>query len=136
MIALGRSAQSDSATADLIAALAGGDFYARWLALQSCYGSHDGAQIQRALADPSQLIRSAALRLLGLFCDDARVLAALPTLHPKQQQSLLKLLRERRRFAVIDAFLQQVDGAALSQFLPYASPALFAQLAERGTGGV
>src|SRR5436190_19786954 len=76
MIELGRLAKSDADLATLITSFEHGDFYERGLALNSCYGSRDGAQVLRALADPSQAIRGAALRLVAIICEDVQVSAA------------------------------------------------------------
>ena len=131
MVDLGRRARSDTEAAAVLTSLEHGGFYERWLALQACYGSRDGAYILRALSDPSQAIRSAALGLVALICDDAQVRSALDTLLPKQQRRLLMLLAKHRRHAPIDAFLLRVDDAHLPQFLPYGSAQMVAQL--RGT---
>lgn len=135
MIELGRAAKSDAAVAAVITLFERGGFYERNLALHSCYGSGAGAQVLRALADPSQAIRGAALKLAALVCDDAQVSAALVALAPDQQRRLLKLLAMRRRYAPIDAFLAELDDQRLPQLLSYGSAALVARLAERALAG-
>ena len=121
MVDLGRRARSDAAAAAVLTSLEHGGFYERWLALQACYGSRDGEHVLRALTDPSQAIRSAALGLVALVCDEAQVRSALDTLLPKQQRRLLMLLAKRQRHASIDTYLLRVDDEYLSQFLPYGS---------------
>src|SRR5690348_3847645 len=68
MIALGR--RGDAESRQLNAALERGDFYQRFLALYSCFGSGDQAHVLRALADPSRLIRGLAIRLAVLGLDN------------------------------------------------------------------
>jgi hypothetical protein len=96
MVELGRQARSDNRTASLIACLEQGDWYARSLALYSCYGSADGAHALRALADPSQGLRSLALRLVALVCDDVQAQQTLVALPARAQEVLLKRLSARR----------------------------------------
>jgi hypothetical protein len=135
MIELGHFAKSDADVAATITLFERGSFYERGLALNSCYSSRDGAQVLRALADPSQAIRGAALRLAALVCDDTQVSAALAALAPNQQRRLLKLLAARRRYTPIDAFLAELDEQHLPQLVSYGSDALVAQLAERALAG-
>lgn len=52
MVELGQLATSDPSIRETLAAFAQGDVYQRVLATQACYGSHDTAQITRALSDP------------------------------------------------------------------------------------
>src|SRR6266516_352016 len=77
MVEVGRSAAADPEIASTLASLAAGGFYERYLALQSCCGSGDGAHALRALADPSRTIRGLAVRLVPVVCDDAQAEAAL-----------------------------------------------------------
>src|SRR4051812_5157462 len=135
MVDLGRLAKSDASVADAIALFERGGFYERWLALTSCYGSRGGAQVLQALADPSQAIRGAALKLAALVCDDAQASAALARVSPEQQSGLLKLLAKRRRFAPIDAFLEGLDETRLPQLVAYGSDTLVARLAGRALAG-
>jgi hypothetical protein len=135
MVDLGRRARSDTEAAAVLTSLEHGGFYERWLALQACYGSRDGASILRALSDPSQAIRSTALGLVALICDDAQVHNALDMLLPQQQRRLLMLLARRRRHAPIDAFLLRVDDTSLPQCLPYGSAPMVAQHVERVCAG-
>jgi hypothetical protein len=130
MINLGRA--HDAEIIAVLAALQQGGFYERWLALQACYGSRDGASVLRLLRDPSQTLRDMALRLVALVCDDTQVHSALATLPVKQQHRLLIWLTRKQRYAVIDAFLLQATTEYLPQFLPYGSAPVVARLAEQG----
>src|SRR5690349_3913055 len=80
MFELGRIAAVDASIARTLATLAQGDVYQRALALQSCSGSHDTAQVLRALSDPSCSIRSLALHLAAVICSDTEVQSALDAL--------------------------------------------------------
>jgi hypothetical protein len=135
MVELGRLEKSDVSVAETLTLFERGGFYERWMALNSCYGSRDGTRVLRALADPSQAIRGAALKLAALVCDDAQVSAALVSVSPDQQSELLKLLAKRRRHAPIDAFLVGLDEQRLPQLVSYGSAALVARLAERALAG-
>lgn len=131
MVALGQAARSDSRSAGVIAALEQGDVYARSLALYTCYGSGDGAYILRALADPSRGVRSQALRLAALVCDDTQAQAALAALPARAQRRLLSRLAARRRYGPVDAFLATLPDAEAGPLLAYASPAVAAARAEQ-----
>lgn len=134
MIALGREAAGDQGLAATIAALAGGEWYARQLALSSCHGSRDGALVLRALADPSRTLRARAIALVPVVCDDAQVTRALGDAPPRRRRALLRALRARGRQEAIDAYLDA--GAArehedLAVALPFGSPTLVARHASR-----
>jgi len=111
MVELGRQARQDAATQALLAALATRGFYERQLALFACGGSRDAAQVLRALADPSRLIRGLATRLVPLVGDDAMVLAALDVVDGAGRRLLLAALAGRGRRAVIDRYLDQLAAA-------------------------
>ena len=70
MVELGRTARSDAATAAILAALAGGGRYERYLAAQATFGSGDAAAVLRALADPTHMVRALAIQVVPLACDD------------------------------------------------------------------
>ena len=109
MVALGQQAAADAETAALLQALATSpDYYERLLALLACYGSRNDAAIAAALADPSRLLRQLALTLAAKVGTDAQALAALAGLPRRAQTKLLRTLRQRRRLAVIDAFLESL----------------------------
>jgi hypothetical protein len=134
MVELGRRAAEDASTATTLAALEQGGFYERWLALHSCYGSRDGAQVVRALGDPSRLIRAGATRLAALVCNDAQAQEALALLPAEQSRFLLRQLSKRRHLAPIDAFLTTLaerGDSRLLLFLPFGSPEFVAQHLEQ-----
>lgn len=116
MIALGERAYDEPEVAALIAALeAGSSSYERMLALYSCYSSHDGAQVLRALGDQSHMIRHMALRLVAYACDDEQALLALANVPVRDQRFLLSRLRRAKRFGPIERFLATASDAALPQ---------------------
>ncbi len=82
--------------------------YPRLLALQTVFGSRDGARVIAALADPSALVRARARRMTARFCDDAQVQVAL-AMAPRGRvgASLCRKLRREKRVHVIDAFLSK-----------------------------
>ncbi len=134
MVELGRLAAEDASVAATLVILEQGDFYERWLALQSCYGSRSGAQVLRALSDPSRLIRTGAIKLAALACDDAQAQEALGLLPADQSHFLLLRLFQRRRSAPIDAFLTTLaerNDSRLLLFLPFGSPEFVAQHLEQ-----
>lgn len=125
MVEVGRLAARDAGVADAVADLEQRGFYERSLALQSCFGSGDGAHALRALADPSRSIRGLALLLLALVGDDAQVQTALERATFSQRRVLLRRLYRRRRLAPIDAFLATLAGRSderLGALLPFGSP--------------
>lgn len=125
MVELGRLAANDRAIASTLDALEKGNFYKRFLAIQSCYGSRDGARALRSLADPSRNIRAIALSLLALIGDDAQVQAALEMASFKQRCTLLRWLLKRRRRRLIDTFLSSLAAKGddqLAILLPFGSP--------------
>src|SRR5260370_4733192 len=77
MVELGHSAAHDPEFAAILTTLEQGDFYERFLALHSCFGSHDGAHVLRALTDPSRIIRGTAISLTVLACDEEQLRHAL-----------------------------------------------------------
>src|SRR5436305_8495065 len=105
MAELGRRSVTDSQAAGATDDLEKGGFYERLLALQSCYGSRDGARALRALSDPSRTIQNRALKVIVLFGDDAQVEEALQAARPGQRLTLLRLLRRSRRPGPADGFL-------------------------------
>src|SRR5881409_838179 len=108
MVEVGRLAASDASVAATIAALEQGEFYQRWLALQACFGSQDGAHVARALRDPSRAIRGLAARLAALCCGDEQLPAALAGAPFAQRRTLLRRLLKRNRRAPIDTFLERL----------------------------
>lgn len=134
MVELGRLAAVDPTVAATLLAQEQGGFYERWLALQSCFGSRDGAHVLRALSDPSRSIRTGAIKLVVMACDDAQAQEALSLLTIDHCLLLLHRLCKRRRFAPIDAFLTilaERGDRRLGVFLPFGSPGLVAQYLEQ-----
>ena len=115
MVALGqRIAAGEGEAAALADALAAqANPYPRLLALQTVFGSRDGARVIAALADPSALVRKRARRMTAAFCDDAQVATALD-LAPRGRVAagLCRKLRRRKRTALVDAFLAKKLGGA------------------------
>lgn len=132
MVELGRQARENAPdAAQIISELERGAFYERLLALQSCYGSGDGALVLRALSGSSQIVRGMAVRLVALVCSDQQVQQALATAVPTVQQRLLKHLRRRRRLTPIDLFLRTLaeqNSEQVSQLVPYGSSDLVRDL--------
>lgn len=111
----------------------GATSYERRLALQGCSTSRDGERVLRMLADSSRLVRSLAIRLLCVVCDDAQIERAFPGLRPNTARNLLKRLKKRRRQSTIDAVLKarfsaNSDEGALESLVPFASPEVAFQL--------
>ncbi|HMA35156.1 MAG TPA: hypothetical protein VKY74_11870, partial [Chloroflexia bacterium] len=136
MVDVGRQAAGDPSVAATLAQLEQGGMYERWFALQSCFGSGDGAQALRALADPSRQIRGLALVLVALAGDDAQVAAALAQAPYAVRLVLLRRLRSRGRLAPIDAFLATLGRGDpdFERLLPFGSPALVAGALEDALG--
>lgn len=127
MVDCGRAAKHDPQVAAALTALEKGDFYARFLAIYSCFGSRDGAHILRALADPSRIIRGVAIKLVPLACDAEQQRQALEIIPRADRLPLLWKLRHLGNQPVIDAFLEQMAEAGdlqLRHLLPCGSPTL------------
>jgi hypothetical protein len=110
MVEVGRRAREEPGVAAVLADLERGGFYERSLALQSCFGSRDGAHVLRALADPSRLLRGLAITLVPVVCDDAQAQAALETASPGSRLALLRRLYKRKRTTPVDRFLDTLAG--------------------------
>ncbi len=118
MIALGRA----PANAPLIDRMEAGAFDLRWLALQSCEGSRDGARVLRLIGDASRLIRRGAAGLIARIGTNAQVLDALERTLPRQRVRLLLALHRGRRYDVIETCLGSLarrNDAALFVCLPF-----------------
>src|SRR5262249_49745156 len=126
MAELGRRAADDPAAAATLAALAEGDFYQRLLALQSGYGSRDASLALPMLADPSRILRARALNLIALFADDDQAIQALTRTRARQRLVLLATLRQGKRLAPVDAFLDDCAGRqdpTFGSLVPFGSEA-------------
>nr|MBA2288076.1 hypothetical protein [Ktedonobacteraceae bacterium] len=127
MVELGRAATHDPEIAATLVTLEKGDFYARYLALHSCFGSYDGAHVLRALADPSRIIRGLAIRLAPLACSEEQLRQALALVPRDGRRSLLWKLQHHGSHALIDEFLEQLaetNDPQLRQLLPLGSATL------------
>lgn len=101
-----------------------GDWQERLFCVQSCTGSGNAARLRRMIEDPSRTVASLALKLLAVHGSDDVLVEVLEGLSHRRRLSLLKQLRKRRRFAVIDRFLD--DGFAtaiprIAELLAYGS---------------
>lgn len=116
MVALGRATVSGDgvATALLAELCASAETYARRLALESIFGSRDGAALAAAVGDVSHLVRHRALALAPRFCDDTQIVAVFAVLPSRALPALLHALRRRGRGALVDRM----------DLLPYASAEL------------
>ena len=119
MVALGRDPEARAK----IDALWRGGVYERTLALQSVYGSRDGARVVAAAGDPSRTIRYRALRLIVSVCDDASAALAMARLESKSaRRRLLAMLQRRGRRAAVEAYLARTTEDV--DMLPLATAAL------------
>ncbi len=127
MVEVGRQEAGDGSVARTIGALAGGGFYERRLALQSCFGSRDGARVLAALDDPSHAIRGLAISLVPLVCDDAQAALALERSPFAARRAIVRKLFTRGRQAPIDHFLDLLAARRdphLTRLLAFGSPAV------------
>src|SRR5262249_2252224 len=141
MVEVGRQARGDAPIAAMLRNLEKGGFYERFLALQSCFGSGDGGLAIRALHDPSRIIQGRAPKLIALFASDEQVRQALQVARVEHRRALLRSLRICKRFAPLDAFLDQLaesEPGALGKLLPYGLTTLGAKHVDqaRWRGGV
>lgn len=124
MVELGQAAPHTPDIASILATLAQGNFYERFLSLYACFGSTDGAHVLRALTDPSRSIRAVAIRLVPLACDEEQMRQALARIPADGYISLLWKLRHHGHFTLIDDFLDQLaraDDLSLLKLLPLGS---------------
>ena len=83
-----------------------GDGFERRLALQSCYGSRDGARVARMASDKSRLTRNLALTISSEVCDLAQLQQIFAPLGDKSRRHLLVTLIRKNRRAEIDALIE------------------------------
>ncbi len=100
----------DARAADVIQKWENGDGFERRLALQSCYGSRDGARVARMAADKSRLTRNLALTLSVEVCDLSQLEAIFAPLNDKSRWHLLVLLIRKKRRADVDALIESARG--------------------------
>ncbi len=127
IVEVGRQETGDGSVARAISALAGGGFYERYLALQSCFGSRDGARVLAALDDPSHAIRGLAISLVPLVCDDAQAALALDRSPFAARRAIVRRLFTRGRQVPVDRFLDLLaarDDPHLTRLLAFGSPAV------------
>lgn len=141
MVEVGREAGSDLQTQAALDELERGGFYERRLALQSCFGSRDGARAMRALHDPSRLVRGLALKLAALLGESGALQTVLLSATYPMRRALLKMLVRRRR-EVVDGVLEVLAAQRDPQFdrlLAFGSSELVARFlpetGERASGG-
>ncbi|MHB8624839.1 MAG: hypothetical protein ACYDBJ_00625 [Aggregatilineales bacterium] len=130
MVEVGKQARSDTSATEVAKALEHGGVYERRLALTSCFGSRDGEHVLRALADSSRTVRSLAITLVSLVCDDDQAQTALASLVPKSQKWLIRKLIDRKRKVPVDAHLSALaaqQAAQLPELLGYGSSELVAR---------
>ncbi len=135
VIELGHQASAGTNAASIIAAWERGDYYERWLALYSCFGSRDGEHVLRAFADPSSTIRGLAWKLSAFLCDDVQLQRALALMPARQQAIVLRKLYKRQRLAPIDTFLHALatreEMTRLLSLLSFGSAPVVAQYIEQ-----
>ncbi len=127
MVILGRSARSNMALSSTLTTLAQGNIYERWMALHSCFGSYNSAQVLHALHDPADHIRALAVRLVPLVCDEERMRLALTTVSGRLRVLLLWKLHKQGYTNLIDTFIETLAAGGerqLYQLLPFASRAV------------
>ena len=96
----------DTAATSTLRAWENGDGFERRLALQSCYGSRDGARVARMASDSSRLTRNLAVTIAAEICDVAQLEQIFAPLNDKSRRHLLVLLIRRERRAEIDALIE------------------------------
>ena len=101
--------RDDAATATL-SVWENGDGFERRLALQSCYGSRDGARVARMASDKSRLTRNLALTLSAEVCDLAQLEQIFAPLNDKSRRHLLVTLIRKKRRADVDALIEGARG--------------------------
>lgn len=124
MIELGHMIDNDKSVAETITQLTQGTTYQRLLALQSCYGSRDTVMVLQALADSSYSVRSLALNLVVLHCNDTDVQKALDAVSPAMQTAIVRHLYRRRRQTPINMYVETVvarQDTILKTLLPFGS---------------
>lgn len=121
MVEIGRQSRNNKDLASTLNQLAREDFYQRYLALQSCFGSQNIELINQSLSDRSRKLRSLALRLIVLFGDDEQLIAALRIIPTKQRSHLFKQSLKHRRYRVIERYSEELAIANPEEFSKYLS---------------
>ncbi|HEY7419108.1 MAG TPA: hypothetical protein VH593_28255, partial [Ktedonobacteraceae bacterium] len=134
MVELGRHAASDASVEAALTALAQGDVYQRILATQACHGSRNAAQVVRALSDPSRRVRSIALGLVGMICNDDEIFTAINVMPLDMRIVLSRRLHRHHKYAPIDRYLEMLAARKdeeLKKFLPFGSREVVARYLEQ-----
>ena len=135
VIELGHQASAGTNAANIVAAWERGEYYERWLALYSCFGSRDGEHVLRAFADSSRAIRGLAWKLSAFLCDDVQLQRGLALVPNSSQATLLRRLYKRDRLAPIDMFLHTLvangEMTRLPGLLGFGSTLVVAQYIEQ-----
>ena len=85
-----------------------GNGFERRLALQSCYGSRDGARVVRMASDQSRLVRNLALCLAAEVCDETQLTQIFEPLDERARRRLIVLLLKKRRRVAVDALIESL----------------------------
>lgn len=115
-----------------------GDFFERYLALYSCFGSRDSARAVRGLGDKSSIIRRVATKIAPVVCEDSDMLELLETGSFERRQRLIHGLRHCRRIEVIDKFLSTIQDSSPDDFarlLPFAGDSMIEKEWSKAEGG-
>ena len=96
----------DAKAADVLQGWENGDGFERRLALQSCYGSRDGARVARMASDSSRLTRNLALTISVEVCDLSQLEQIFAPLNDKSRRHLLVLLLRKKRRAEANALIE------------------------------
>jgi hypothetical protein len=130
MVDLGRAAaRGDEGARSTLAGLrASASVYARLLALDAAGAGRDGASVLAAVSDPSRSIRSRAVRLAPLACDDAQAGLALARIVERRSlRWLASALVKQKRPAPVDELLSrrlnQGRDPEATDLLPFGSEA-------------
>lgn len=134
MIDVGRAAaQGDEGARLVIGELhRSAEAHERLMALQSVFGSRDGAPVVAGITDVSRTIRRRASRMITKFGSDDEVARGLSGIVEKHVllRTIATLVR-RKRFAAVDAYLearlQKGRDAAIVDLLPFGTEALVAR---------
>lgn len=100
-----------------ISDLATGDFYERYLALSSCFGSRDAEHVLKVLSDRSNMLRRFALTIAAYVCDDQQIATALSTVARDEQRSLIKRLRKIGRSSCVETYLEKIRSTDADRFV-------------------
>src|SRR5579871_2064451 len=75
--------------------------FGRYLGLQACFASRSADRVLARLTDPSRQVRSLAIRLFPLVCDDDSAAQALRTAERGMRVVLLRGLSRAGRMSLI-----------------------------------